>query len=53
MGENTAHSDVEREADELAKKAGKAEQHYDKENSVFTNASMRLITTSAIICPIG
>jgi hypothetical protein len=35
-GENTAHTHLEKEADELAKKAGKAEQHYDKENSIFT-----------------
>jgi len=35
-GENTAHSRVEKEANELAKKAGKTEQSYDKANPIFT-----------------
>jgi hypothetical protein len=35
-GENTAHSRIEKDADEAAKKAQKTEQKYDKENSIFT-----------------
>jgi len=35
-GENPAQTHLERDADELAKEAGKTEQHYDKENSIFT-----------------
>jgi len=35
-GENTAHTHVEKEADEAAKKAQKTEQKYDRANSIFT-----------------
>jgi hypothetical protein len=35
-GENTAHSRLEKEADEAAKKAQKTEQNYDKKNDIFT-----------------
>ena len=35
-GEDLAHSRLQKEANELAKKAGKAEQHYDKEAPLFT-----------------
>ncbi len=35
-GEDTARTRVERDADEMAKKASKTEQKYDTKNSIFT-----------------
>ena len=35
-GEDTAHSKVNKAADEAAKKAGKTEHNYDKKNDIFT-----------------
>jgi hypothetical protein len=35
-GEDTAHSRLNKEADEAAKKAGKTEQAHDKANPIFT-----------------
>jgi hypothetical protein len=35
-GENTAHSKLDKVADEAAKKAQKTEQRYDKQNDIFT-----------------
>ena len=35
-GENTAHTRIDRVADELAKKALKTEKDYDKKNPIFT-----------------
>ena len=35
-GEETAHSRLEKVADEAAKKAQKTEQEYDKKNEIFT-----------------
>ena len=35
-GENTAHTHIDKVADEAAKKAQNTEKKYDKENSIFT-----------------
>jgi hypothetical protein len=35
-GEDTAKTRVDKEADELAKKASKTEQKFDRENNIFT-----------------
>ena len=35
-GENTAHTRLEKEADEVAKKGQKTEQQFDRENNIFT-----------------
>jgi hypothetical protein len=35
-GENTAHTRLNKEADEAAKKAQKTEQKFDKDNNIFT-----------------
>jgi hypothetical protein len=35
-GENTAHSRLDKEADEMAKKASKTEQKHDQETPIFT-----------------
>jgi len=35
-GENTAHTELNREADAMAKKASKTEKDYDQKNPIFT-----------------
>jgi hypothetical protein len=35
-GEDTAHTRLQKEADEMAKKASKHEQKFDKEVQIFT-----------------
>ena len=35
-GENTAHTHVEKEADQMAKKGQETEKKYDRANQIFT-----------------